>query len=145
MSPKQAAYCPFHVWKSVFNYRCEVRMRYAARVIIPFHVGDQPCVTFLPATPQRRLPSTCNRRHLPPNASTVNYMFTHTYTHTFCEVCGQRSSRSDEVYCAKVQKWAGSPSEDAVERERGEGEEGTDTRGPVCVADVQNCGASKIH
>ena len=54
----------------------------------------------------------------------------YTHTHTFCEVCGQRSSRSDEVYGAKLQKWAGIPSEDAEERERGEEEEGTERAGP---------------
>ena len=51
---------------------------------------------------------------------------THTHTHFFCEVCGQRSSRSDEVYGKKLQKWAGIPSEDAEKRERGEEGEGTE-------------------
>ena len=79
------------------------------------------------------------------------YMYTHTHTqhtHThifFCKACGQRSSRTDEVYCERMQKRAGSPSKDAVERELDEGEGGTDTRGPACVVDVQNCAASKIH
>ena len=39
-----------------------------------------------------------------------------THTHTFCEVCGQRSGRSDEVYCAKVQRSGRGPSEEDAER-----------------------------
>ena len=69
----------------------------------------------------------CACMHACIHASMHPYMHTHTL---FCEVCGQRSSRSDEVYGAKSQKWAGIPSEDAEERERGEEEEGTERAGP---------------
>ena len=39
----------------------------------------------------------------------------HTQTASFCKPCGQRGSRSDEVYCERTQKRAGSPSKDAVD------------------------------
>ena len=44
------------------------------------------------------------------------YLHTYIYTYTLCEVCGQRSSRSDEVYYAKVQRSGRGPSEEDAER-----------------------------
>ena len=59
------------------------------------------------------------------------------YTHMFCEVCGQRSSRSDEVYCAKVQRSGRGPSEE--DAERCDEEEGAMSHRPIHVADVKLC------
>ena len=65
------------------------------------------------------------------------YTHTHIHTYTFCEVCGQRSSRSDEVYGAKVQRSGRGPSEE--DAERCDEEEGAMSHGPIHVADVKLC------
>ena len=71
-------------------------------------------------------------------------MYIHTYTF-FAKHAGSAAAAVIGCTVRECNKRAGSPSKDAEERERDDGEGGTETRGPACVVDAQNCAASKIH
>ena len=67
------------------------------------------------------------------------YIYIHTYTF-FAKYADSAAAAVTKCTVRKCKEGRG-PSEDA---ERGEEEEGAESHGPIHVADVQNCVASKI-